>query len=120
MKNTVYALAAEHLTGRRRGLRDDPGHPLPGLPQVHRATVGLREHRWTPIAGGGGVSTDSFRRAGDVTRTATVAATADAVAVESGVEDLVVMKTRRSAFAGFPATATRLSARRTTASWPRR
>ena len=73
-----------------------------GFPQVRRATVSLREHRWTPIAGARGPARDAFRRAGDATRTASVAATPGSTVVESGLEDLVVMKTAKSAFAGFP------------------
>ena len=41
-------------------------------------------------------------RTGEGTRVATVAATRDRSMVEAGVEDLVVMKTTRSAFSGFP------------------
>jgi urate oxidase len=41
-------------------------------------------------------------RSGEGTRVATVAATRNEVTVEAGVEDLVVLKTTRSGFAGFP------------------
>ena len=102
MKNTVYALAAEHLTGAVEAFGTTLATHFLAFPQVRRATIGLREHRWTPIAAAGGPALDAFRRAGDATRTATVAATREAIVVESGLEDLVVMKTTRSAFAGFP------------------
>jgi urate oxidase len=39
---------------------------------------------------------------GEGTRVATVAVGRDATVVEAGIEDLVVMKTTRSAFSGFP------------------
>jgi urate oxidase len=102
MKNTVYALAAEHLTGAVEAFGTTLATHFLAFPQVRRATVGLREHRWTPIAAAGGPALDAFRRAGDATRTAAVATTREAIIVESGIEDLVVMKTSRSAFAGFP------------------
>jgi len=102
MKNTVYALAAEHLTGAVEAFGTTLATHFLAFPQVRRATVGIREHRWAPIAAGGGPAADAFRRAGDATRTATVAATREATVVESGLEDLVVMKTAKSAFAGFP------------------
>lgn len=101
MKNTVYALAAEHLTGAIEAFGTILATHFLASPQVGRATVGLREHRWTPIAGPGGPVPDAFRRAGDATRTASVAATRDTTIVESGLEDLVVMKTAKSAFSGF-------------------
>jgi urate oxidase len=102
MKNTVYALAAEHLTGAIEAFGTILATHFLAFPQVERATVGLREHRWTPIANAGGPAPDAFRRAGGATRTASVAAGREATVVESGLEDLVVMKTAKSAFAGFP------------------
>jgi urate oxidase len=125
MKNTVYALAAEHLTGAVEAFGTTLATRFLAFPQVRRATIGLREHRWTPIAAAGGFALDAFRRAGDATRTATVAATREAIVVESGLEDLVVMKTTRSAFAGFPRdqyttlreARDRIMATRVTATW---
>jgi urate oxidase len=102
MKNTVYALAAEHLTGAVEAFGTTLATHFLAFPQVSRATIGLREHHWTSIAAGGEPSPDAFRRIDDGTRTATVAATREAVVVESGLDGLVVMKTRHSAFAGFP------------------
>ena len=45
---------------------------------------------------------DAFVRGGEGTRVATVSASLGGVLVEAGVEDLIVMKTGRSAFSGFP------------------
>lgn len=102
MKNAVYALAAEHLTGAIEAFGTILATHFLAFPQVERATVQLREHRWAPLEGAGGPAPDAFQRAGDATRTASVTATREATAVESGLEDLVVMKTAKSAFAGFP------------------
>jgi urate oxidase len=60
-----------------------------------------------------------------VTRTATVTAEASGVTVEAGVEEMSVMKTARSAFAGFPHdryttladTDDRIMATKVTATW---
>ena len=49
-----------------------------------------------------GEAPDAFLRSADFTRTATVTATRDGVAIEAGIRDLAVMKTGRSAFRGFP------------------
>lgn len=102
MKNTVYALAANQLTGAIEAFGAVLAEHLLGFSQVARSTVSLREHRWTPIPVDGVPAQDAFQRAGDATRTAEVAATRDAMIVASGLADLVVMKTARSAFSGFP------------------
>jgi urate oxidase len=109
MKNTVYALAAERLDGPIEAFGVILATHFLAFPQVGRATVDLREHRWNPIAGAGGPAAGAggpaagaFRRAGDATRTARVTATRETTVVESGLEDLVVMKTAGSAFSGFP------------------
>ena len=103
MKNTVYAFAAEHLDGPAETFGAlVAGHFLE-MPQVERATVSLREHRWTPIPTDGGPSRDAFLRSGDFTRTASATAVRGGPpVVEAGIEDLTVMKTARSGFAGLP------------------
>jgi urate oxidase len=102
MKNTAYAFAKEHLDGSLetygRALAD---HFLE-LEQVDRASVSIREHGWSPIATPNGPAPDAFVRAGSGTRVATVVAALGGTTIEAGVEDLVVMKTARSAFSGFP------------------
>ncbi len=102
MKNTVYALAADQLTGAIEAFGAVLAEHFLGFPQVVRSTVSLREHQWTPIPVDGAPAPDAFQRAGDATRTAEVVATREATMVASGLADLVVMKTARSAFSGFP------------------
>ena len=102
MKNTVYALAPEHLSGPI----EDFGRVLAGhflrFDQVAAATVSIREHRWAPLPTDAGPARDAFLRLGDFTRTAFVTARRDGTLLDAGVEDLTVMKTARSAFSGFP------------------
>ena len=102
MKNTAYAFAKAHLDGSLetygRALAD---HFLE-FEQVDRASVSIREHGWSPIATPNGPAPDAFVRAGSGTRVATVVAALGGTTIEAGVEDLVVMKTARSAFSGFP------------------
>ncbi len=102
MKNTVYALAPEHLSGPIEDFgRVVAGHFL-RFDQVTAATVSIREHRWSPLPTDAGPARDAFLRLGDFTRTAFVTTRRDDTLVEAGVEDLTVMKTARSAFSGFP------------------
>jgi urate oxidase len=126
MKNTVYALAPKHLTGsiERFGLVLARHHLGPA--QVRRARVTIGEHEWRRMSTSDGPADDAFVRAGDMTRTTQVTVDrAAGVSVASGIEDLVVMKTTRSAFAGFPRdeyttlpeTDDRIMATRVTADW---
>lgn len=102
MKNTAYAFATEHLGGSVEAYATAlAGHFLEN-DQVDRATVNVREHPWQPIDVAGAPAPDAFVRSGEGTRVATVAVTRGEVVVEAGVEDLIVMKTTRSAFEGFP------------------
>ena len=125
MKNTVYAFAPEHLTGAIEAFGLVLGRQFSGAPQVDRATVTIAEHGWERLPGASGPAPDAFRRSGAATRTATVAVSRDGEAVESGVTDLVVMKTTKSAFSGFPRdryttlpeVSDRLLATKVTASW---
>ncbi len=125
MKNTVYALAPEHLTGAIEAFGLALARHFVTAPAVARATVTLREHAWQPLDGPDGPAPDAFRRTGGMTRLAVATADEASVSVESGVEDLVVMKTARSAFSGFPRdryttlreVRDRIMATRVTATW---
>ncbi len=141
MKNTVYAFAADGLDGRdgSDGSIEAFGRRLAehfaAYAQVRRASVRLREHRWLPIGAGqrpietgDGPSPDAFAREGSWTRVATIAAgggSTGSTTVEAGIEDLSVMKTAKSSFAGFPRdryttlaeTADRIMATRVSARW---
>jgi urate oxidase len=95
MKNTVYALAADHpfddIEDFGLALTD---HLL--RTRITSARVELAEHLWERI------DSYAFRRAGSERRTAVVTRDRDTVRVLAGLEDLVVMKTAKSAFEGFP------------------
>ena len=103
MKNTAYAFAADHLTASIEAYGTDLARHFLESAQVERATVNIREHAWAPIPlAGGQPAPDAFVREGAGTRVATVVAGRAGVMVEAGIEDLVVMKTTRSSFSGFP------------------
>jgi urate oxidase len=101
MKNTVYALAADHLTGSI----EDFGLALVahfGQPQVSIAQIDIDEHQWLPIEGDREPAPDAFMKTIAGLRTARVVDGVDGSFVEAGVRDLTVMKTAKSAFSGFP------------------
>jgi urate oxidase len=125
MKNTAYAYAADHLTGSIETYGAALGKHFLDFDQVDRAIVNVREHAWRSIAADGTPAEGAFVRSAEGTRVATVAVGRDRTVVEAGIEDLVVMKTTRSAFSGFPRdefttladTEDRLMASRLTAIW---
>src|SRR4051794_37726501 len=98
MKNTVYALAGEHLTGAIESFGLVLGRHFLAEPQVDRARVSIDEHAWDPI----GSAADAFTRDTSSTRTALVAVGRDATTINAGFAGLSVMKTSRSGFEGFP------------------
>lgn len=125
MKNTVYALAKDGLTGSIEAFGMLLADHFLLHRQVERATVWIAEHAWDPIVADGTASPDAFVRDGSMTRTATVAATAQGTTIEAGVEEMSVMRTAESAFAGFPRdryttladTDDRIMATKVTAAW---
>jgi urate oxidase len=103
MKNTVYALAAEHpfddIEDFGLALTD---HFLNSSPRASSVRVDLTEHLWEPIETRGAVHPHAFRQAGSERRIAEVIRDRQGARVLAGLEDLVVMKTAKSAFEGFP------------------
>jgi urate oxidase len=103
MKNTVYALAAEHpfddIESFGLALSE---HFLSRNPRATRVDIELTEHLWEPIPVGGAVHPHAFRQAGSERRTAEVTRDRQGARIIAGIEDLVVMKTAKSAFEGFP------------------
>lgn len=103
MKNTVYALAAEEPVAEPEafGLRLAT-HFVERNEKLRRVTISIVEHRWRRIRMGERQQEQAFKRRGPDTRLATVAAGGHGFSVESGVGDLLIMKTGKSAFSGFP------------------
>lgn len=99
MKNTVYALAAQQTFDDIEDfgfLLTD--HFLPHNPRASRVQVDLTEHPWEPFEASG----TAFRQPGGERRTAQVTRDREGIKVLSGLDNLVVMKTAKSAFEGFP------------------
>ena len=102
MKNTVYAFARDRLTGSPESFGLELARHFAGYDVVERAVVDIAEHAWLPVPTDAGPAPDAFTRAGDLTRIARLeAGSSGAVRVEAGIDDLTVMKTTKSAFAGF-------------------
>jgi len=102
MKNTAFAFAKDHLDGSIDEYARALAEHFLEFEQVDRATVNVRGHHWRPIEVGGRPARDAFIRGGEGIRIATASASRGETTMEAGVEDLVVMKTTRSWFKGFP------------------
>jgi urate oxidase len=125
MKNTAYAYAKTSLDGSIEEYGRALAEHFLEAPQVDVATVNIKGHHWRHIDVAGTPAPDAFVRGGEGTRVATITASRSGTTVEAGVEDLVVMKTTRSGFSGFPRdeyttlpeTDDRLMATKVTAIW---
>lgn len=104
MKNTVYALAyqtaeIEEIEIFAQRLAD---YFLTNNSQAARVIIEIIEHGWTRINVGEDAHRHSFIKGSDEKRNAKISQTREEGAtVESGIEDLIVLKTTKSGFAGF-------------------
>lgn len=102
MKNTVYALARqhslEHIEAFGLALGD---HFIAGNPQVSRVVVEIRERMWERLEAGGGPAPAAFLGSRAEARTASVDYSRERVSMRSGLDDLLLLKSARSAFSGF-------------------
>jgi urate oxidase len=95
MRNTVYALAPEHLTGSIEAFGLALArHLVDAYALVTRARVGIEEHPWDRLAS----HEHAFQRGSGGTR---VCAVDSDGAVSAGIEDLLVLKTTNSGWQGF-------------------
>jgi urate oxidase len=96
MKNTVYALAKGRLVGEIEGLALVLSeHFLRENREASRVEISIEERRWDRL------DETSFEGSSNERRTARVSRSRDGASVDSGLKDLLIMKTARSGFAGF-------------------
>jgi len=102
MRNTVYALAKDHLEGEIEefGLKL-VDHFLEAGPKVTGVRIDFTEHLWDRIVVDGKAHEHSFVRAAGI-RTATVTGDeSGARRVEAGIDDLIVLKTTNSGWENY-------------------
>jgi len=102
MKNTVNIFAKEKLGTENEEFGIALGkHFLKTYPQVSLAEISLSEHCWQKISVGGKPRAHSFQEKGATKPFAKIVATRKKVEIESGVEDLLILKTTASGFENF-------------------
>jgi len=101
-KNTAFAYAKEHgVTSPEDYAIALASRLLHATPAATGARVEVEEYPWVRIPVDGKGHDHAFVRAGGGVRTTVVDVTAEATLVESGLKDLVVLKSTGSEFRGF-------------------
>lgn len=103
MKNTVYALASQtqEIEEIETFALRLANHFLTNNPSVTRVVIEIAEHGWARMAFDEQSHAHSFIKGSDEKRTAKVGVTREGATIESGVEDLIVLKTTKSGFVGY-------------------
>jgi urate oxidase len=101
-KNTAFAYAKKHGVSSPEDYALTLGRRLlEATPAATGARVEVEEYAWDRIEVGGAGHDHAFVRRGTDVRTTVVDLTADDAVVESGLKDLVVLKSTGSEFKGF-------------------
>ncbi|MBC7789638.1 MAG: urate oxidase [Anaerolineae bacterium] len=103
MKNTVYALAKQESFDEIEGLGFALAkHFFRTTAHVSRIRIDLTERRWNRLEVDGIPQPHAFARGSGEERVATISASRDSTPeAQSGIRELVVLKTTGSAFTGF-------------------
>ncbi|HEY1422712.1 MAG TPA: urate oxidase [Candidatus Acidoferrum sp.] len=109
MKNTVYSLARKSSASCMEDFSKELiEYLLTHNPQISEAEVGIWEKPWQHLTTGGELHPSAFMQAGGELQTTNVCKKRDEnhkfrkpFRVESGIEDLVILKTSGSAFEGY-------------------
>ncbi|MPZ52201.1 MAG: urate oxidase [Acidimicrobiia bacterium] len=96
MKNTVYAMAQDHLTADLESFARSLVEHFLAKSGVDEVSVELASTRWDRVGDQGFTGGHGERR------TTRVASDGNSVRVEGGISGLVVLKTGASSFSGFP------------------
>ena len=95
IKNTVYALARKHdIVAIEEFAQHLIDHFLKNNPQVADVRIDMTEHLWKRVAPA------AFTRE-SLKRIAALRGTRDGVTIDAGIDDLVILKSSRSAFEGY-------------------
>jgi urate oxidase len=103
MKNTVYSIArASRATSMEDYAKELVNFLLQRNPQISSASVEIASTLWKRLTIDGKPHADSFMRGSDEQQTTTVERAQDGeFKIISGLQNLVILKTAKSAFAGY-------------------
>lgn len=101
-KNTVFALAKDHPlnTIEDFGLHLAK-HFMDQNPQIHKVRIELAQKQWTQINDNGSPHPKAYQRGGNEKWIAIIEVTKDKTSIQSGISDLLILKTTDSGFSNF-------------------
>jgi urate oxidase len=102
IKNTINALSQQHLGDQIERFGLTLGAHFLTFPQIRQATVEILEHEWHRLEINGKPHPHSFKSGGDARPLARIISNRETKLVQSGIRDLIILKTTGSAFAGYP------------------
>jgi urate oxidase len=102
IKNTINVLAKQHLGDEIDRFAIAIAKHFLGKPQVRQATVNIAERNWQRLDVGGKPHPHSFQSGGESKMFTRVVAGRDSQTVQSGIRDLIIMKSTGSGFEGYP------------------
>jgi len=102
MKNTVYAFARKDAVADVETFSIRLADHFAAKPGVTRAVVRASQAPWNRITVGGGPHPQAFVHGGGEAWTTTVTRDGEGLTLSCGLTGLVVLKTRHSAFEGYP------------------
>ena len=126
MRNTVNVFAKKKLGAHTEEFGMALGeHFLKTYPQVQRVEIGLSERCWTRLAVGGQPHAHAFSEKSPAKPFARIICTKKETQIESGIEDLLILKSTGSGFEDFlrdefttlPETSDRIFATKLKATW---
>lgn len=126
MKNTVNVFAKKKLGAHNEEFGSTLAkHFLKTYPQVKRVEINLSERCWTRLSVGGKPHAHSFSEKGPAQPFARIVCTKKETLVESGIQDLLILKSTGSGFEDFlrdefttlPETSDRIFATKLKATW---
>lgn len=101
-KNTVYTLAANHLTGSIESFGIYlANHFMSNNPQLSKAVVEISEYTWQRIVDDGIAHPTAFVNNGTEKRIAQIVHDRQGIEIKAGIRDLLILKTTHSAFTGY-------------------
>jgi urate oxidase len=102
IKNTINALAKTNLDDEIERFGIALGDHFLHAPQVRQVTIEISEREWERLNVNGKPHAHSFKSGGDARQFARVVSSRDGRSVQSGIRDLVILKSTASGFEGFP------------------
>jgi len=102
IKNTINALAKKHLGDEIERFGLALGQHFLRFPQVDKMNVEILEHDWQRLEVNGKPHAHSFKSGGDARMFTRVVSDRTKQTVQSGVRDLIILKSTGSGFEGYP------------------